>query len=235
MEHEHEPAAARAAAGDPPPAAASIDLDKLLALGQVLIGKLGEGGLPPWAKWAAGAACVGAAFGLVYGDPKPTVTVTTDPGKPTSTPAGPDAVPRTQVLHTMRDIREYPLGFFLSGIGVCTGAVDVVSRPQIPFLGERLIIPSLIAGSFSLIDIRVRNRSQLANSTAIPARAFQENSRGVKVALDPAWIADHVTLVVENLTEDAQTFMAALIGTAISPCEECGGYGTYEDFKNNYA
>ena len=119
------------------------------------------------------------------------------------------------VERPLRDIREYPLGFFQSGIGVCTGAIDVVSRPQIVFRGERLVIPSgLTAASFSLIDVKVGNRSQLANSTAVPAQTFTETAVGVRLALDTATVAMDIALVVENITSDNQTFQAALIGTA---------------------
>jgi hypothetical protein len=119
------------------------------------------------------------------------------------------------VERPLRDIREYPLGFFQSGIGVCTGAIDVISRPQIVFRGERLVIPSgHTASSFSLIDVKVGNRSQLANSTAVPAQTFTETAVGVRLALDTATVAMDIALVVENITSDNQTFQAALIGTA---------------------
>jgi len=118
------------------------------------------------------------------------------------------------VERPLRDIREYPLGFFQSGIGICTGAIDVVSRPQIVFRGERLVIPSgTVASSFSLIDVKVGNRSQLANSTAVPAQTFTEVAVGVRLALDTATVAMDIALVVENITSDNQTFQAALIGT----------------------
>ena len=119
------------------------------------------------------------------------------------------------VERPLRDIREYPLGFFQSGIGVCTGAIDVISRPQIVFRGERLVIPAnTVAPFFSLIDIKVGNRSQLANSTALPAQTFAEVAVGVRLALDTATVAQDIAVVVENISSDNQTFMATLIGTA---------------------
>jgi len=119
------------------------------------------------------------------------------------------------VERPLRDIREYPLGFFQSGIGVCTGAIDVISRPQIVFRGERLVIPAnTVAPFFSLIDIKVGNRSQLANSTALPAQTFAETAVGVRLALDTATVAQDIAVVVENISHDNQTFMATLIGTA---------------------
>ena len=96
------------------------------------------------------------------------------------------------------------------------GAIDVVSRPQIVFRGERLVVPSSIASFFALIDIKVGNRSQLANSTALPAQVFQENAVGVRLALDTAVVAQDIALIVENVSASgsAETFIAALIGTA---------------------
>jgi hypothetical protein len=75
------------------------------------------------------------------------------------------------------------------------------------------------------LDIKVGNRSQLENSTAIPATTFTENAKSTKLNLDPADIAQDVALVVENVTSEHQTFMAALIGTGGEPCEVCGGFG----------
>ena len=108
------------------------------------------------------------------------------------------------------------MGFFQSGIGPRTGAIDVTSRTEIKFHGERLVVPSNLAEFFDLIDVKVANRSQLANSTAVPAEMFGETEEGVYVGLDLAKIGQTIALVVENITSDHQTFQAALIGTAIS-------------------
>jgi len=150
------------------------------------------------------------AMGMFRGPGGPPVVFAGYPGGGVAYGGAPAVVERP-----LRDIREYPLGFFQSGIGGCTGAIDVISRPQIVFRGERLVIPSeTVAPNFSLIDVKVGNRSQLANSTAVPAQTFQENSVGVRLALDTATVAMDIALVVENITSDNQTFMAALIGTA---------------------
>ena len=95
------------------------------------------------------------------------------------------------------------------------GAVDVISRPQIVFKGERLVVPSNIAADFAIIDVKVGNRSQLANSTALPAQVFCETAIGVRLALDVAVVAQDIALVVENVSDHDETFMAALIGTAV--------------------
>jgi hypothetical protein len=159
--------------------------------------------------------------------------------------------PAAAAERPLRDLREFPLGFYevipgetrlsrdeakaliktykkkllqylVGEIERCpsapgrssVGCVDVVSRPQIVFRGERLVVPSSIAQFFAIVDIKVGNRSQLANSTALPASTFAENAVGVRLSLDTATVAQDIALVVENVSPDTQTFIAALIGTA---------------------
>jgi hypothetical protein len=93
--------------------------------------------------------------------------------------------------------------------------VEVTSRPQIMFRGERLVIGSRTAKYFGLIDIRVGNRSQLANSTALPGTAFlAATPKPVQLKLDTAIVAMDVTLVVVNNSRRARVFEAMLIGAA---------------------
>jgi len=94
-----------------------------------------------------------------------------------------------------------------------TGAFPVISRPQMFFRGERLVVPASIAENFTLVDIKIGNRSQLANSTGLPATTFVEGSVGVRLALDFAETAQDVALIVENISSEAQTFIATLIGS----------------------
>jgi len=119
------------------------------------------------------------------------------------------------VERPLRDMREFPLGFFQSGIGLGVGVVDVISRPQIVFRGERLVIPSVtVAPNFSLTDVKIGNRSQLVNSTALPAQVFTETAIGIRLMLDTATVAQDIALSVQNISGSPQTFQAALIGTA---------------------
>jgi hypothetical protein len=120
------------------------------------------------------------------------------------------------VERPLRDMREFPLGFFQSGIGVGVGTIEVISRPQIVFRGERLVIPSTaVAPFFSLIDVKIGNRSQLVNSTALPAQVFTETAVGIRLSLDTATVAQDISLAVQNIDPvTAHTFQAALIGTA---------------------
>jgi len=216
MDHEHTQTNGHAAAAPLP--GPPIDFDQIAALGKKLFS--GGGRMPEWVRWALVAGCVGGAVAVLL-DKLPSSEpfgLGLDPQPLMPTP------PRT-VVRTRRDQREFPLGFFQSGIGVNIGAIDVVSRPQIHFLGERLLIPSNIAPFFSLIDIKVGNRSQLSNSTALPAQVFAENQVGVRLQLSPATVAQDIALVVENISMDKQTFMATLIGTEAQRCDVCGGNG----------
>jgi hypothetical protein len=94
------------------------------------------------------------------------------------------------------------------------GAVPVIGHSQMrAFRGERLVIPSDIAPNFSVLDIKVGNRSQLANSVAIPAETFVEGAVGVRLSLAMAVTAMDIALLVSNQTSDTLPFRATLIGS----------------------
>ena len=111
--------------------------------------------------------------------------------------------------------REFPLGFESAAAIPDGSTATITSRPQIPFRGERLIVPSDIAGGFSILDLRVGKNSQFTSSGAVPARTFQENAVGIRLMLDTAQISQDVTLSVMNIGGAPQTFRAALIGSAV--------------------
>ncbi len=94
-----------------------------------------------------------------------------------------------------------------------TGPVDVISRPQIVFRGERLVLGERVAKYFNLIDIKVGNRSQLANSTMIPGSAFLPEARPMKLVLDTAIVGMDIALIVENTSRRTRTFRAVLVGS----------------------
>jgi hypothetical protein len=129
---------------------------------------------------------------------------------------GPGAAYGSQVQVVERpltDIREFPLGFGPTSFPAGTEA-SVISRPQVVFRGERLVVPSTVAPFFSIIDVKVGNRSQLVNSVALPAQMFIETAVGIRLSFDTAAVAQDVALIVANGTATATTFQAALIGTA---------------------
>jgi len=117
------------------------------------------------------------------------------------------------VARPLRDMREYPMGFLQAGIDPGVTA-EVISRPQVTFRGERLVIPTSVAADFSLNDIKVGNKSQLVNSTSLPSEMFQENAIGIRLAMDTATVAQDIALSVTNVDPSyAHTFRAAIVGT----------------------
>lgn len=110
--------------------------------------------------------------------------------------------------------REYPLGF--PSTAVAAGAAATIqTAPQVPFRGRRLLIPSDIAGSFLINDLRVGKNSMFPSANPVPARAFTELGVGVDLNLDTAQISQTVALLVTNTSLAAQTFNACIIGTAV--------------------
>lgn len=111
--------------------------------------------------------------------------------------------------------REYPLGF-VSNAAVAAGAsTRITTRPQVPFRIDRLVVPSDLAGLFSIDDVKVGKNSQFAAEGAVPARVFQENAVGVCLKGDTAQISMDVTLSVTNISGAASFFRAAIIGPAV--------------------
>jgi len=111
--------------------------------------------------------------------------------------------------------REYPLGF-ATAAAVGAGASGIATaQPQVPFRIDRLVVPSDIAGLFTIDDLKVGKNSQFAATGAVPARIFQENGVGVCLKGDTAQVSMLVTLNVTNISGGAATFRAAVIGPAV--------------------
>jgi len=111
--------------------------------------------------------------------------------------------------------REWQLNFD-SETPVPGGATrTIIRQPQVIFRGERLIVPSDIAGQFLIVDIIVGQRSQFAATGSAPARTYQENAVGSRLALDTAQISQNLVLRVENIGSTDQRFVASMIGTIV--------------------
>src|SRR5271155_3200906 len=110
--------------------------------------------------------------------------------------------------------REFVIGF---------GPVKVKARSrhiaqvqvQMPYRGNRLIVPSSLANDFSVNDIRVGKDSQAISENSIPAAAFSELAVGVNLGLDIAVPGHFVTLSVSNTTNKEKVFAAALVGKGL--------------------
>ena len=111
--------------------------------------------------------------------------------------------------------REYPLPFD-SVANVAVGAqATITTRPQTVFRGKRLVVPSDIAGSFTIDDIRVGNRSQSVVTGSNPARVFQEDAVGVSLQLDTCQISMDLSLLATNIGGAPLRFRASLIGDSV--------------------
>lgn len=111
--------------------------------------------------------------------------------------------------------REYPLGFVSAGTVAAGATATIQAQPQIVFRGERLIVPSDIAGSFIITQLIVGKNPQFVNPNAIHCRTFAENGVGVRLHMDTAQISQIITITVTNISGAAATFYATLIGTAV--------------------
>ena len=110
--------------------------------------------------------------------------------------------------------RRYSLGFNATLAASATAVVT--NQPQVVFRPERVIVPSAIGGNFTVIDIKVGNKSQLAASGALPALMFSELAIGTDQSFDTALISQTITLSVQNTDSGAaHAFSAAMIGTVV--------------------
>jgi hypothetical protein len=111
--------------------------------------------------------------------------------------------------------REFPIGFDSGALIAGGTSLNITSRPQILFRPERLLVPSDIAGDFTIDDVKVGNKSQLVASGSIPARVFQEDAVGVRLRGDTCQISQDLVLAVTNTAGAGRRFRACIIGTAV--------------------
>jgi hypothetical protein len=124
------------------------------------------------------------------------------------------------------------------------GYIAIVSRPQLPFRGQRLFVHQPIASSFLIHTLRVGTRETTVSAmSAIPADAFAtrmdalaeidamfardkviEIKVGKKAAellgspwtLPIAYPGTDITLCVENIGERPLRFVAGMLGEVVS-------------------
>lgn len=108
--------------------------------------------------------------------------------------------------------RRFPLGFESNGTVAAAATVTITSRPQVLFKGQRLVIPSDVAGDFTIDDLKVGKDSQFVAEGSIPGRVLQENATMVDFDLDTAQISQDISLIVTNIGGAPRTFRAALWG-----------------------
>jgi len=110
--------------------------------------------------------------------------------------------------------RRFPLGFVSNGTILAGDSATITSRPQVLFKGQRLVVPSDVAGDFTIDDVKVGKDSQFVAEGAIPARVLQENAVDTAFELDTAQISQDISISVTNIAGAPRVFRAALIGKA---------------------
>ena len=100
--------------------------------------------------------------------------------------------------------------------GVAPGdTVDIPARPQVKFRGTRLSVPSSIAPSFLIEDLKVGRNSQFVASGAQSAETFKDIATSDNIATDTADPGMDIVLSVTNTSGTAQDFHATLFGDAV--------------------
>ena len=111
--------------------------------------------------------------------------------------------------------RYFPMGVPATTIAAGAAATIPV-QPQVPFRPQRFVVPSDIAGSFTIGDIRVGKNSQFVTADAVPARAFQEDATsGIEFGFDTAQVSQVISVVANNISLAQQVFRAVFLGAAV--------------------
>lgn len=100
--------------------------------------------------------------------------------------------------------------------GVAPGdTIDVPARPQVRFRGTRLSIPSSIAPSFLIEDLKIGRSSQFVAAGAQSAETFKDTATADNISTDTADPGMDIILTVTNTSGTAQDFHATLFGDAV--------------------
>lgn len=111
--------------------------------------------------------------------------------------------------------RYFPMGVPATTIAAGAAATIPV-QPQVPFRPQRFVVPSDIAGSFTIGDIRIGKNSQFVTADAVPARAFQEDATsGIEFGFDTAQVSQVISVVANNISLAQQVFRAVFLGAAV--------------------
>lgn len=100
-----------------------------------------------------------------------------------------------------------------TGVVPAGTSTTVTARPQtIAFKPQRVTVPATIAPDFTIEDIKVGNKSQLAQSGSLPAEAFTQTSFGVEMDMDTVQTSQDFVIQLTNISGANRTFRAAIFG-----------------------
>lgn len=92
---------------------------------------------------------------------------------------------------------------------------DIELRPQRLFRSERLVVSSVIAPFFNILDVKIGQETQFVASGALPAQIFSEVGVGVRLKGDTANLGNTIVVSIQNIDTETRTFAGAIIGTVI--------------------
>ncbi len=120
------------------------------------------------------------------------------------------------------DRRLQPLGLNSTGSIALSSSQNIQGQPLVFFRPRRLLVPQIIAGPtvggvptsvFRITDVKVNQRSQFVNSTAISALSFVENATTASVDWDTCQPQGLIILSVTNTDgANAHVFESTLYG-----------------------
>lgn len=121
------------------------------------------------------------------------------------------------VVRTQEPTKSRKLVLPMSSTGtVAAGAsASITARPQtIAFKPQRVLVPATIAPDFTIEDIKVGNKSQLAQSGSLPGEAFVQGAFDAMLDMDTVQTSQDFVLQVTNISGAPRTFRAAIFGRA---------------------
>lgn len=94
-------------------------------------------------------------------------------------------------------------------------ALDIELRPQRLFRTERLVVDSVIAPFFRILDLKIGQQTQFVASGALPASIFSEVAVGVRLKGDTANLGNTIIVSAQNIDATTRVFGGAILGTVI--------------------
>ena len=144
-----------------------------------------------------------------------------NPGVPVGVPVGYPPVgcppqycaPRHPVCRENQ--RRFSMSFNQAAV-TAGSTVTISASPQKPFKGDRLIIPSTIGPSFTVLAVIIGTAPQNVATGETSAVIYSEVSTNSNVDFDPAFPGINISLQVINISGGTLDFTATLFGDVIN-------------------
>lgn len=158
----------------------------------------------------------GPMLPMAYGRaPYPVVPQLRSPS-PSSMPARPAPLGGLQIREREpKTERVLWIGFKSAAAIAAAANSNVSASPQDTFSPRKILIPASVAPNFEVADLKVGSVSQFSSSDPIPAEAFIPDGVSTDVRFDTAQISQQVTFNVNNISNAAAVFRAAINGFVV--------------------